>query len=382
MLTPLDPEGNALTKIMLIVGTRPEVIKMAPLLRELQRRGDSRTLLISTGQHRDMSAQALASFELTPDRDLGVMREDQELPALTAMLLEALARTIREDRPDIVLVQGDTTTVLAGALAAFYERVPLGHVEAGLRSHDDGAPWPEEMNRRVADSIARWCFAPTEGARRNLLGEGIPDQRIFVTGNTVIDALLWMHERVRRRAPELPPGLREFIANRRTVLVTGHRRESFGPILEGLCHAMARIAEQHPDVALVYPVHLNPRVLGPVHRLLGGRERILLLDPLSYDAFVWLMDRSHVVLTDSGGVQEEAPALGKPVVVMRERSERPEGVEAGNARVVGTQQERIYEEVHRLLTSDQEYRARAKVTRPYGDGFAAGRIADVLARPA
>ena len=351
---------------------------MAPLIRELDRHDGVETKLLSTGQHLDMSAQMLACFGLSPDVELALMRPDQALASLTARLLEGVTSAIRDLQPDALLVQGDTTTVLAASLAAYYERVPVGHVEAGLRSHDDLAPWPEEMNRRLADSLSTWCFAPTEPARKNLLREGIAPSRIHVTGNTVIDALLWMRERVEREPPSIARELGDRLHGRRMVLVTGHRRESFGPTFEGLCRAMRRIADEHPDVVLVYPVHLNPRVREPVQQLLGGHDRILLLEPLPYDAFVWLLSASYLILTDSGGVQEEAPAFGKPVVVMRETSERPEGVQAGNAVIAGVDESAIFDEVHRLLDSKQEYDKRARVAMPYGDGNAARKIVAVL----
>lgn len=367
---------------MVLVGTRPEVVKMAPVVMELHRRSDFACLLVSTGQHREMLAQALAVFDLEPDEDLKVMREDQQLPELTARLVEGLAGMIRKHRPDAVLVQGDTTTVLAGTLAAFYERVAVGHVEAGLRTGDFDAPWPEEMNRCLADRIATWCFAPTDVARDNLLREGVPSERVFVTGNTVIDALLWVRAKVRDTAPALPDDLAEFVARHRTILVTAHRRESFGEAFESMCRAMLRIVERWDDVALLYPVHLNPNVREPVNRMLAGHDRIRLIEPLAYEPFVWLMDHSTFVLTDSGGVQEEAPSLGKPVLVMREVTERPEGVASGTARLVGTETDRILTEVTLLLDDADEYARRAQIANPYGDGQAAKRIVDVLGRPA
>jgi len=367
---------------MVLVGTRPEVVKMAPVVMELHRRSDFACLLVSTGQHREMLAQALAVFDLEPDEDLKVMREDQQLPELTARLVEGLAGMIRKHRPDAVLVQGDTTTVLAGTLAAFYERVAVGHVEAGLRTGDFDAPWPEEMNRCLADRIATWCFAPTDVARDNLLREGVPSERVFVTGNTVIDALLWVRAKVRDTAPALPDDLAEFVARHRTILVTAHRRESFGEAFESMCRAMLRIVERWDDVALLYPVHLNPNVREPVNRMLAGHDRIRLIEPLAYEPFVWLMDHSTFVLTDSGGVQEEAPSLGKPVLVMREVTERPEGVASGTARLVGTETDRILTEVTLLLDDADEYARRAQIANPYGDGQAAKRILDVLGRPA
>ncbi|HUU43680.1 MAG TPA: UDP-N-acetylglucosamine 2-epimerase (non-hydrolyzing), partial [Planctomycetota bacterium] len=372
--------------ICVLVGTRPEVVKMAPVVMALRRCSDLTCRLVSTGQHREMLAQTLEVFGLEPDADLQVMRENQKLPELTARLIEGLAGWYRRERPDVVLVQGDTTTVLAGTIAAFYERVSVGHVEAGLRTFDFDAPWPEEMNRCLADRIATWCFAPTGTARDNLLREGIAAERVFVTGNTVIDALLWVREKVRGRTPDLPApqagqdALADFVARHRTVLVTAHRRESFGEGFERMCRAMLAIVERWDDVAILYPVHLNPNVREPVHRLLAGHDRIRLVEPLAYEPFVWLMDRSTLVLTDSGGVQEEAPSLGKPVLVMREVTERPEGVAAGTARLVGTDPDRIIAETARLLDDPDEYARRAQIANPYGDGRAATRIVDELAR--
>ena len=364
--------------VMVLVGTRPEVVKMAPVVMELRRRPQVRCLLVSTGQHRELLAQALASFELIPDADLRVMRENQDLAGLTARLIDGLDRAYREHKPDIVLAQGDTTTVLAGSLAAFYRRIPVGHVEAGLRTHDFDAPWPEEMNRVLSDRLARWCFAPTELAKRNLLAEGVPAGRIYVTGNTVIDALLFIRARVRARAPELPEGLSAAIEGRRVILVTAHRRESFGEGFERMCRAMRAVVDRFDDVTIVYPVHLNPNVREPVMRLLAGHGRIRLVEPLGYEAFVWLMDRARFCLTDSGGVQEEAPSLGKPVLVMRDATERPEAIEAGTALLVGTDVDRIVGECARLLEDPGEYARRSVLSNPYGDGRASGRIADIL----
>jgi UDP-N-acetylglucosamine 2-epimerase (non-hydrolysing) len=369
---------NGRKRVMVLVGTRPEAVKMAPVVMELRRRDGFECLLVSTGQHREMLTQTLDVFGLVPDEDLRVMRENQDLAGLTARLLEGLAATFRSRRPDVVLAQGDTTSVLAGAIAAFYERIPLGHVEAGLRTHDFDAPWPEEMNRCLADRISRWCFAPTDTAKRNLLAEGVSEDRVFVTGNTVIDALLWVRDKVRRSPPELPAEIRDAATRGRMVLVTAHRRESFGEGFERICRAMLRIVEQFPDVTLVYPVHLNPNVQEPVRRLLGGHERIRLIAPMSYEPFVWLMDRSAIILTDSGGVQEEAPGLGKPVLVMRDTTERPEGVDAGTARLVGTDVDRIAGEAAALLGDRAEYERRSKIANPYGDGKSAPRIVDVL----
>ena len=363
---------------MVLIGTRPEVVKMAPVVIELRRRPDFKCLLISSGQHREMLAQTLSVFNLKPDEDLKEMRKNQELASLTARLLEGVTAMYQKYRPDVVLVQGDTTTALAGTLAAFYERIPVGHVEAGLRTYDFDAPWPEEMNRCLVDRISTWCFAPTESSRDNLLHEGICVDRVFVTGNTVIDALLWVRDKVRQKTPTLPDGLAEFVNRHRTIVVTAHRRESFGEGFERMCQAMLAIIERFPDTALVYPVHLNPKVQEPVKRLLIGRGRIRLVKPLSYESFVWLMDHCCFVLTDSGGLQEEAPSLGKPVLVMRDTTERPESLAAGTALLVGTNVERICAEVAKLMDNPEEYERLARIVNPYGDGKAAKRIVELL----
>ncbi|MHA1216475.1 MAG: non-hydrolyzing UDP-N-acetylglucosamine 2-epimerase [Candidatus Thorarchaeota archaeon] len=366
-------------RIAVIVGTRPEVIKMAPVIMELRRRSDFEGIVISTGQHDEMSRQAFDMFDLKPDTDLAVMRPGQDLPGLTARLIDSVTAVLRDTSPDVVLVQGDTTTVLSASLAAFYQAIPVGHVEAGLRTYDYAAPWPEEMNRRLTDAIAQWCFAPTRRAKNNMLQEGIPDSSIFITGNTVIDALLWMRDQVKVAKPELPRGIDRLMDGNRLILVTAHRRESFGEPFERMCHAILKLVQEFTDVSVVYPVHLNPNVRKPVESLLGAHDRILLTEPLGYAAFVWLMDRSHFVLTDSGGVQEEAPALGKPVLVMRDTTERPEGVDAGTVRLVGTEIAHIVNECAVLLHDAREYEARSHVANPYGDGLASRRILDTLA---
>lgn len=365
--------------VAVVVGTRPEVIKMAPVVKELRQRCEFECHLISTGQHESLTRQAFEMFDLCPDEDLRMMRPGQDLPGLTSRMITAVSEALAGCGADIVLVQGDTTTVLTAALAAFYHRIPIGHVEAGLRTYDYTAPWPEEMNRRVVDTISQWCFAPTEGARHNLLREGISGSAVSVTGNTVVDALLWMRDRVNAITPELPPRVTDFIQDHRVLLMTAHRRESFGEPFERVCHAVLKVVNEFPDVRVVYPVHPNPNVREPVHRLLGTQDRICLIEPLSYDAFVWLLDKSYLVLTDSGGVQEEAPSLGKPVLVMRETTERPEGVEAGTVRLVGTDVSRIALECATLLENSDEYEARSSISNPYGDGLASARIADILA---
>jgi len=377
-------------KIALVAGTRPEVIKLAPVYFALRGSASLEPVLLSSGQHRQMLDQAMAVFGLQPDLDLNLMQPGQTLPDLTARVLTQVSATLRELRPAALLAQGDTTTVLGAALAAFYERIPLGHVEAGLRTGNFEAPWPEEMNRRVADPISRWCFAPTAWSANNLRAEGIPEKNIHVTGNTVVDALLWVREKL-LRAPR-PAGdvaarcaipgdfaQRYLEANgARFVLITGHRRESFGHGFENICHAIAEMARLHPDLGLLYPVHLNPNVQEPVRRLLGQNPRVALIPPADYEDFIWLMDRCHFVLSDSGGVQEEAPSLGKPVLVMRETTERPEGVEAGTCRLVGTDPARILAEAAILLENPSEYARRARLQNPYGDGHAGARIRDIL----
>jgi len=372
-------------RVLSVVGTRPEAIKMAPLVNRLARDPRFTSRLCATGQHRQMLDQALSLFGLVPDRDLNVMAPGQDLFDVTSKVLLGMREVLREERPDVVLVHGDTTTCLAASMAAFYAGVPVGHVEAGLRSGDLAAPFPEEFNRIVADRITRWHFAPTEGSRANLLAEGHAGENIFVTGNTVIDALLWTRERTRKRTArdyetQLGPELAALVGHwpGRIVLVTGHRRENFGRPFEDLCRAIRTCAERHDDWLFVYPVHLNPNVQRPVREFLSGVPNIALGAPLEYEPFVWLMDRCDLVLTDSGGVQEEAPALGKPVLVLREVTERPEAIAAGTARLVGTDERRIITELEALLDDDESYAQMAKARNPYGDGRACERIADVL----
>ncbi len=367
-----------------VFGTRPEAIKMAPVVRALEASERFASRVCVTGQHRGMLDQVLELFELEPDHDLDLMRERQTLPDLTARALTGIAGVLEEERPDVVLVQGDTTTTLAGALAAFYAGIPSGHVEAGLRTGDLAAPFPEEANRTLTGRLATFHFAPTERCHRALVAEGVPAERVWRTGNTVVDALLWARERVRRTPLEadreaLAGAYRAIAGDARMVLVTGHRRESFGAGFRGICRALRVLAEQHPEVEIVYPVHLNPRVREPVRRTLAELPNVHLLEPLGYAPFVRLMDRCAFLITDSGGVQEEAPALGKPVLVMREVTERPEGVEAGTARLVGTDPERIVAEAERLLADRAAYRAMSRAHGPFGDGRAAERIARALA---
>ncbi len=368
-------------KILTIFGTRPEAIKLAPVIAEFGRRpGQFNSRVCVTAQHREMLDQVLDLFEIRPHHDLGIMTPGQSLSQVTARAVEGLDWVIREEAPDAVLVQGDTTTAFCGALAAFYHRIPVGHVEAGLRTGDMHSPFPEEANRCLITRLTDFHFAPTERARRALLEERIPDSDVFVTGNTVIDALLWVRDLVRNNLPPLPEGLASSLDGHNVVLVTGHRRESFGDGFENICCAIRETADSFRDTVFVYPVHMNPNVVEPVNRILGGHDRIFLIDPLPYAPFVWLMDRATIVLTDSGGVQEEAPSLGKPVLVMRETTERPEGIEAGNAILVGARKDAITEGLSMLLRDPERRAAMAMVNNPYGDGLAAKRIVEILLR--
>ncbi|MGV2691552.1 UDP-N-acetylglucosamine 2-epimerase (non-hydrolyzing) [Citrobacter braakii] len=368
-------------KVLTVFGTRPEAIKMAPLVHALEKDPDFEAKVCVTAQHREMLDQVLNLFSIVPDYDLNIMQPGQGLTEITCRILEGLKPILAEFKPDVVLVHGDTTTTIATSLAAFYQRIPVGHVEAGLRTGDLYSPWPEEANRTLTGRLAMYHFAPTENSRQNLLREAIPDDRIFVTGNTVIDALIWVRDRVlgnetlRADLAERYPFLD---ADKKMILVTGHRRESFGRGFEQICHALAEIAASNQNVQIVYPVHLNPNVSEPVNRILGHVENVVLIEPQDYLTFVWLMNHAWLILTDSGGIQEEAPSLGKPVLVMRETTERPEAITAGTVRLVGTDPQRIVEEVTRLLHDDNEYQIMSRAHNPYGDGLACDRILDAL----
>jgi UDP-N-acetylglucosamine 2-epimerase (non-hydrolysing) len=372
-------EGG-MKKILVFAGTRPEAIKMVPVVRALRTMPDVfQVTLCASGQHREMLDQAFADFDLKPDIDLGVMAPAQTLAGLSARLFTAIDVLLEREEPDAVLVQGDTTTAEVAALCAFYRRIPLGHVEAGLRSHDLEAPFPEEMNRRVISMVGTWHFAPTELAKQNLLDEKIAPSSIYVTGNTVIDALLEMRARIRSAPPALPSAIEAVLGAKRTVvLITGHRRESFGEGFENICEALKRLAERHKDVSFVYPVHLNPAVDQIVRARLGSVPNMILEAPLSYKPFVRLMDASKILLTDSGGLQEEGPSLGKPVLIMRAKTERPEGVAAGVNKLVGADVEAIVSNVDRLLSDEAAYGQMASIDNPYGDGTAGAQIADIL----
>lgn len=380
-------------KIMLVFGTRPEAIKMAPLVKEFQKHPDTfQTIVCVTGQHREMLDQVLNIFDIRPDFDLNIMKQGQDLYDVTARVLTGMRDVLREAQPDVVLVHGDTTTSTAAALAAFYQQIPVGHVEAGLRTHNILSPWPEEMNRQITGRIASYHFAPTALSRRNLLQENVDDANITVTGNTVIDALYWVVDRIkndRSLDAELEEVLRlagydvnRLADSRPLVLITGHRRENFGDGFINMCTAIKQLTERYPNVDFVYPMHLNPNVRRPIHEVFGDDLSNLgnmhFIEPLEYLSFVYLMEKSTIVLTDSGGIQEEAPGLGKPVLVMRDTTERPEALEAGTVKLVGTDREKIFNEVSTLLDDAAAYARMSQAVNPYGDGLACSRIIERL----
>lgn len=365
--------------IFCVFGTRPEAIKMAPVVMALRERpGEFRVKVVVTAQHRGMLDQVLGLFRIRADVDLDIMRSGQSLTDVTTRALAKLEPVFKKQRPDLVLVHGDTTTTLAATLAAYYQKISVGHVEAGLRSHDIHNPYPEEINRRLTDAVAALHFAPTAGARKNLLREGVPAKRVFVTGNTGVDALLWAtRQKQAGRWPAPPPTVRR-ILNGPFVLITAHRRENFGRPLENFFQALRRAARENPAVGFVYPVHPNPNVTKPAHKLLYGAANIHLLPPLDYATFVTLLEKCLFVVTDSGGLQEEAPALGKPVLVLREVTERPEAVHAGTARVVGTATAAVYRWIHRLFSDQTLYRRMSTAANPFGDGQAASRTVEAI----
>ena len=380
-------------KIMLVFGTRPEAIKMAPLVKEFQKHPDTfQTIVCVTGQHREMLDQVLNIFDIHPDFDLNIMKQGQDLYDVTARVLTGMRDVLREAQPDVVLVHGDTTTSTAAALAAFYQQIPVGHVEAGLRTHNILSPWPEEMNRQITGRIASYHFAPTELSRQNLLQENVDDTNITVTGNTVIDALYWVVDRIkndRSLDAELEEVLRHagydvnrLADGRPLVLITGHRRENFGDGFINMCTAIKQLTERYPNVDFVYPMHLNPNVRRPIHEVFGDDLSNLgnmhFIEPLEYLSFVYLMEKSTIVLTDSGGIQEEAPGLGNPVLVMRDTTERPEALEAGTVKLVGTDREKIFNEVSTLLDDAAAYARMSQAVNPYGDGLACSRIVERL----
>ena len=380
-------------KIMLVFGTRPEAIKMAPLVKEFQKHPDKfHTIVCVTGQHRQMLDQVLDIFDIQPDYDLNIMKQGQDLYDITARVLTGMRDVLNECRPDVVLVHGDTTTSTAAALAAFYQQIPVGHVEAGLRTHNIYSPWPEEMNRQITGRVAEYHFAPTQSSHDNLVAEGVSETKITVTGNTVIDALYWVVDKIKTDKTlrlNIAALLKEsgfdttrLEAGRKMVLITGHRRENFGDGFISMCRAIKTLTEQYPEVDFVYPMHLNPNVRKPIHEVFGedltDLNNMFFIEPLEYLSFVYLMEKSTIVLTDSGGIQEEAPGLGKPVLVMRDTTERPEALAAGTVKLVGTDYDKIVNEVVDLLDNPSLYESMSQAVNPYGDGKACARIVATL----
>ncbi|MEW5768695.1 MAG: UDP-N-acetylglucosamine 2-epimerase (non-hydrolyzing) [bacterium] len=371
-------------RLLFVFGTRPEAIKVAPVIKILENDKEFISILGVTAQHREMLDQVLNLFEIKPDYDLDIMTDNQDLYDITSHTLSGIRDILHKERPDVVLVQGDTTTAFVAALAAFYAGIPVGHIEAGLRTGDLRAPFPEEANRALIGRLAAYHFPPTEESKKNLLRENVPQDKIFVTGNTIVDALLMIRDRVIKKDPQIwakqlgstLPVIKD--PSRRLILVTGHRRENFGQGFLSICKALASIARKFREIEIIYPVHLNPNVRKPVMNLLGKYENIHLIDPIDYAPFIYLMNRSHIIITDSGGVQEEAPVLGKPVLVMREVTERPEGIAAGTAILVGTDPDRIFNEATKLLMDDKAYKKMSRAHSPYGDGKASQRIIEIL----
>ena len=380
-------------KVMLVFGTRPEAIKMAPLVKEFEKHpNDFETIVCVTGQHRQMLDQVLQLFEIKPQYDLNIMKQGQDLYDVTARVLVGMRDVLKEVQPDVVLVHGDTTTSMAAALAAFYQQIPVGHVEAGLRTHNIYSPWPEEMNRQMTGRIATYNFSPTPLSRQNLLEEKVSENTITVTGNTVIDALYWVVDKIKNTeslSAELTAKLKtagydveRLSTGKKLVLITGHRRENFGDGFINMCTAIRDLTNKYPDVDFVYPMHLNPNVRKPIREVFGedlsNLGNMFFIEPLEYLEFVFLMEKCNIVLTDSGGIQEEAPGLGKPVLVMRDTTERPEALEAGTVKLVGTDYDKIVSEVSMLLENKEYYDAMSKAVNPYGDGLACGRIVESL----
>lgn len=367
-------------RVFILLGTRPEAIKLAPVILTLQGRPqDFEVIVCSTGQHREMLKQTLDVFGIKPDIDLNLMTPGQTLAGVTSLAISAIDKTLEEQKPDVILVQGDTTSAMCGALAGFYQKIPVGHVEAGLRTGNIYSPFPEEVNRKIIGRIASMHFAPTELSAQNLIDEQTSKDSVYITGNTVVDALQWMRDRLPTQAPEeIQTTVSSTLSDHRLLLVTGHRRESFGDGMASICRALRALADQYTDTVIVYPVHLNPQVQQPVRSILSDHPRIHLLPPVSYPTLLWLMNQAHLILSDSGGIQEEAPSFGKPLLVLRDTTERPEVVSAGCAKLVGTDESVIMAEASRLLSDVESYSAMAGRKNPFGDGTASQRIADIL----
>lgn len=370
-------------KVLQVFGTRPEAIKMAPVVRALNNADGIDNKVCVTAQHRDMLDQVLNFFSITPDYDLDLMQAGQTLADVTSRIITGLTKVLEKEKPDLILVHGDTNTTFSASLAAFYQKIPVGHVEAGLRTGDIYSPWPEEANRKLTSTLASFHFAPTIKARSNLLVEGVDEKRIFVTGNTVVDGLLLALDMLRNDPAKHEQLLKQFSflnADKKLILVTGHRRENFGDGFNNICAAIGKLSERD-DCEILYPVHLNPNVRGPVHEYLNNKKNIHLIEPQDYPAFVYLMERCYIILTDSGGIQEEAPSLGKPVLVMRDTTERPEAVDAGTVKLVGTDKDKIISEVTNLLDNNRAYDEMSLAHNPYGDGKAADKIRDIILNP-
>lgn len=367
-----------MAKISFILGTRPEAIKLAPLIIKLKQEAAHEIKVCSTGQHKEMLYQVLNLFNVEPDKDLELMQTNQTLVSLNGRALESIDKYLKEEKPDLVIVQGDTTTVFAAAMAAFYNKITVAHVEAGLRTYNRYSPYPEEINRVLTTHLSDIHFAPTQTSKDNLLKEGVCEEKIFVTGNTVIDALYFIHDQLKTSALQPSKEVSSLSLDKKTVLVTAHRRENFGDGIESICKALAKLAKKYPGFLFVYPVHLNPNIKEPVNKMLFGIDNIKLIEPLDYVSFIALMSRSFIILTDSGGVQEEAPSLGKPVLVMRENSERPEAVVAGTVKLIGSSAEAIIHHVSSLIENEEEYDRMSRAINPYGDGKACERISGII----
>ncbi|MCD6238914.1 MAG: UDP-N-acetylglucosamine 2-epimerase (non-hydrolyzing) [Thermotogae bacterium] len=368
-------------KILTVFGTRPEAIKLAPIINELKKYPEIENKICITAQHREMLDQVLSLFGIEPDIDLNLMEPNQSLSVITSKVLERITELLCKERPDLVLIQGDTTTVMATAMAAFYQKIRIGHVEAGLRTNNILSPFPEEFNRRIVSIVSSFHFTPTERAYKALIKEGVPKNRVFLTGNPVIDALYWISNMpIPRKAKNIlqAAGINGNKNDRKIILVTAHRRENFGAPLENICFGLKALVERNPDIVIIYPVHLNPNVQKTVYKILTNCESIFLVKPVEYDVLIHLMKASYLILTDSGGIQEEAPSLGKPVLVMRKETERPEGIEVGTAKLVGINKDRIIKETEKLLYDQNEYMKMAKAVNPYGDGKSAKRIVDII----
>jgi UDP-N-acetylglucosamine 2-epimerase len=364
--------------IIVVVGTRPEAIKMMPLYLILKEDKRTNPILVSTGQHKQMLDQVFSIFKTKPDIDLEIMRPDQTLNSITISVMSGIRNVILNNNPDAILVHGDTSSCLAAALAASFEKIPIGHVEAGLRTYDLDSPWPEEMNRRLVDPISKWCFAPTKASAKNLRSENIDEKNIFITGNTIIDSLLIVEKLIKANKPSIPDLPLKKLKDKKIILVTGHRRESFGEPFKEFCLALCDLAQLHKNIEIVYPVHLNPKIQKPAIKILGNKNRINIIKPIDYLSFIYLMHKSYLIITDSGGIQEEAPTFGKPVIVTRNVTERLEAVEAGLAKLVGTNRKSIVQEVSFLINNNEGYKKMAKGNNPFGDGNSSRHILEII----